>query len=62
MPGTRPVSMALVLLLAASASIVDGAYAQSSRLELGIAVGPSPYDLSGTGTAFSRRYPRTLAA
>lgn len=50
----RRVSIALALVLGVGAHIADRACAQQvSRLDLGVAAGPSPYDLSGTGTGFA---------
>lgn len=45
------VGLALVLGVAAMAN--RAVAQQASRIDLGIAAGPSPYDLSGTGTAFA---------
>ena len=50
----RKLSVALALVLAIGARVADRACAQHpSRLDLGVAAGPSPYDLSGTGTGFA---------
>jgi hypothetical protein len=50
----RRLSLGLALALGVSTGNTDRAFAQQVRnLDLGVAFGPSPYDLSGTGTAFA---------
>jgi hypothetical protein len=45
-------SIALAVVAVVGARDLESAYAQqSTRLDLAIAAGPTPYDLSGTGTA-----------
>lgn len=54
MSDTRILRAALVVFLVLGAYPADPALAQQpTRLDLGIAAGPAPYDLSGTGTTIA---------
>jgi hypothetical protein len=50
----RRVSIALAFALGVGAPLVSLAFGQQvPRLDVGVAAGPLPYDLSGTGTGFA---------